>query len=68
MNLSDILTKVCAEFRFNNGKVFYFSTVTQHGEADTLEDAVNIIVETAKKYNYKNPLYNFIEKYEKELS
>lgn len=59
--IEQILTKQCAQLNFENGKVKYFSASTQWNEADTIEDAIQSIIEADKKYDGKTPLAHWIE-------
>ena len=49
-----ILERQCAELSFKEGKVNYFSISTQHGTADTIDDAVENILQADKEYNGKS--------------
>ena len=62
----EILTRQCAEFRFKDGKVKYFSVSTQWDTADTIEDAIRNILEADKKYDGKAPSIHLTEE-EKRL-
>ena len=50
------------QIEFENNKVKYFSISTQHGEADTLKEAIDNIVKADKKYEGQTPLHYMIEK------
>ena len=54
--LEQILSRQYAEFKFRNGQVEYFSISTQHDKAQTVEEAINNILEADKKYEGKAPL------------
>lgn len=51
-----ILERQYANFNFRNGKVEYFSISTQHDRADTIEAAIQNILDADAKYNGKSPL------------
>lgn len=51
-----ILERQCANFNFRNGKVEYFSISTQHDKADTIEEAIQNILDADAKYNGQAPL------------
>ena len=61
-SIEDILSKQCAEFKFRNEQVEYFSFSTQHSTAKTLDEAINNILEADKKYEGKTPLGYAMEK------
>lgn len=61
-NLEQILERQGTHIRFEKGKVKYFSVSTQHGETDTLDEAIEIIVKADKKYNGKSSFRYFVEK------
>lgn len=63
-NVNNILERQSTCIEFNNGKVKYFSLSTQHGYADTVEEAVNIILKADKDLNGKTPLACLIEEWE----
>lgn len=56
-----ILTRQCAEFRFKDNAVEYFSISTQWDEANTIDEAVKNILQADKKYNGKAPMSYWIE-------
>lgn len=64
--IEQILERQCAEFKFKDGKVNYFSVSTQHSIADTIDDAVEHIIEADKEFGGKSFLAYWIEKIEKE--
>lgn len=64
--VEQILERQCAELSFKEGKVNYFSISTQHGIADTIDDAVEHIIEADKEFDGKSFLAYWIEKIEKE--
>lgn len=66
-NINQILEKQCAHIEFKDGKVNYFSISTQHGIADTIEDAIKDIIEADKKYEGKSSLRYVAEKLEDSL-
>ena len=61
-SIEKILSRQCAKIEFGNNKVKYFSISTQHGEADTLKEAIDNIVKADKKYKGQTPLHYMIEK------
>lgn len=56
-----ILTRQCAEFRFKDNAVEYFSISTQWDEANTIDEAVKNILQADKKYNGKASMSYWIE-------
>lgn len=56
-----ILTRQCAEFRFKDNAVEYFSMSTQWDAANTIDEAVKNILYADKKYNGKAPMSYWIE-------
>lgn len=62
-----ILTRQCTKIEFKNNKVEYFSLSTQHGKANTLEEAIDNIVAADKKYKGQTPLHYMIEEDIKEV-
>lgn len=60
--IESILSKQCAEFKFKNGIVEYFSLSTQHGTANTLVESISNIVEAHEKYKDKTPFAYAMEK------
>lgn len=56
MTVEQILEKQYAYFNFRNGQVEYFSISTQHGKAQTIEEAINNILDADKKYEGKAPI------------
>lgn len=56
-----ILTRQCVQLNFKDNKVEYFSTSTQWGVADTIEDALRSILEADAKYEGKSPLQYALE-------
>ena len=56
-----ILTRQCANIKFIDGKVEYFSVSTQWDKANTIEEAIKNILEADKKYNGKAPLHYMID-------
>lgn len=63
-NLNQILERQCTSIKFRDGKVVYFSTATQHAVADTLQEAIEAIIETDKKLDGKSPVQYLLDKYE----
>ena len=61
-SIEKILSRQCAKIEFENNKVKYFSISTQHGEAKTLKEAIDNIIEADKKYKGQTPLHYMIEK------
>lgn len=57
-----ILTRQHAEIKFRDGMVKYFSISTQHGQAKTMEEAINNIIAADKKYDGKTPLAYVLER------
>lgn len=57
-----ILTRQRAQIDFSSGKVEYFSISTQWDKAETIEEAINKILEADKKYNGKAPLNSAFDK------
>ncbi len=51
-----ILERQCAYLNFRNGKVEYFSISTQHDKANTIEEAIQNILDADAKYNGQAPL------------
>ena len=47
--IEDILSKQCAEFKFKNGIVEYFSLSTQHGTSNRWVEAISNIIEAHEK-------------------
>lgn len=66
-NINQILERQHAYIKFKDGKVNYFSVSTQHGTADTIDEAIEDIIELDKKYNGKSSIVYAIEKYENSL-
>ena len=62
--VEQILERQCAEFSFKEGKVNYFSISTQHGIADTIDDAIENILGADKEFNGVTPLAYWTEKIE----
>lgn len=62
-----VLRRQKARFEFNHGKVSYFSISTQHGVADSIEKAINKILECDKKFEGKSGMRYLIEEFEKQL-
>lgn len=60
--IENILSKQCAEIKFRNGIVEYFSLSTQHGTANTLIESLGNIVEAHEKYEGKTPFAYAMEK------
>lgn len=60
--IKNILSKQCAEIRFRNGIIEYFSLSTQHGTANRLVEAISNIVEAHEKYEGKTPFAYAMEK------
>ena len=60
-SIEKILSKQCAKIEFENNKVKYFSLSTQHGEAKTLKEAIDNIIEADKKCDGKTPLHYMID-------
>ena len=61
-SIQKILSRQCAKIEFENNKVKYFSISTRHGEAKTLEEAIDNIIKADKKYKGQTPLHYMIEK------
>ena len=61
-SIEDILSKQCADLRFRNGIVEYFSLSTQHDTANTLIKALENILEAHEKYEGKTPFAYAMEK------
>ena len=66
-NVDEILERQSARLNFEDGKVKYFSISTQHAEADTIEEAIQNIIEADAYYEGKSSMRYAIEQYEKEL-
>ena len=64
--IEDILSRQDCVIRFENGIVDYFSISTQHCKANTLQEAVNNIIDADKKYNGMSGLHYLINEMEKE--
>ena len=62
--IEQILERQSAYTSFKDGKVNYFSISTQHDTADTIDEAIENIIELDKKYNGKTSFAYTIEKYE----
>lgn len=60
-SIKKILSRQCAKIEFVNNKVKYFSISTQHGEADTLKEAIDNIIKADKKYKGQTSLHYMIE-------
>ena len=60
-SIKKMLSKQCAKIEFVNNKVKYFSISTQHGEADTLKEAIDNIIKADKKYKGQTPLHYMID-------
>lgn len=58
-----ILTRQHATLSFSNGKVEYFSISTQWNTANTVEEAIDKILEADAKYDGKAPLDYAIDKF-----
>lgn len=54
--IEQILSRQQAEFRFKDDVVEYFSISTQWNEANTIDEAVQNILQADKKYNGKAPV------------
>lgn len=65
-NINEILTRQCARIEFVDGKVKYFSISTQHCEADTIEEAIEDIVQSDIRFDGKSGMRYTIEKFEGE--
>lgn len=63
-NVNNILERQGTYIEFYNGKVRYFSLSTQHGYADTVEEAINAILKADKDLNGKTPLAYLVEEFE----
>lgn len=61
-NLEQILERQGTHIRFENGKVKYFSVSTQHGDVNTLDEAINIIVKADKKFDGKSAFSYYVER------
>ena len=61
-SIENILSKQCADIRFRNGIVEYFSLSTQHDTANTLIKALENILEAHEKYEGKTPFAYTMEK------
>ena len=59
--IEQILERQCAEIRFKNGKVEYFSISTQWDETNTIDEAIKNILHADKKYNGKAPISYWLE-------
>lgn len=60
--IENILSKQCAEFKFKNGIVEYFSLSTQHGTSNRWVEAISNIIEAHEKYEGKTPFTYAMEK------
>lgn len=65
-NINEILERQNAHLNFEDGKVKYFSISTQHSEADTIEEAIQSIVEADEYLDGKSWLHYAVDKYEEE--
>ena len=54
--IEQILSRQQAEFRFKDDVVEYFSMSTQWNEANTIDEAVQDILQADKRYNGKAPV------------
>lgn len=65
-NINETLERQSAHLNFEDGKVKYFSISTQHSEADTIEEAIQNIVEADECLDGKSWLRYAVDRYEEE--